>query len=521
MRGAASNRQNILRIISAGIYRTAKVGSSHSTSVFRSMSTTAGAKGYSRSRLWSGIKYGTLFTVATATSYIGWKIYDAKYPINQKPYDPNLKTLVILGTGWGAATVLKNVDTDKYNVVVVSPRNYFLFTPLLPSCTVGTIENRSIMEPIRHITRHKSRDVTVYEANCTDVNPQTNEITIQGFTDVQAERPKTVLKYDYLVMAVGAMNNTFNTPGVEKYACFLKEIWDAKKIRQKLMDCIETAAYKGQTPKERKRLLHMVVVGGGPTGVEYAGELYDFMTDDLRYWYPELVEDVKITLVEALPNVLPMFDKKLIEYTQNTFKENSINILTKTMVKEVKETTITVQDENKNLVEIPYGLIVWATGNKARAVTEKLRSKISKDDQSSPRGLVVDDYLRVKGVKNIWALGDCSVSKYAPLAQVAERQGKWLAKALNGIADSDSGYEDVEKETPFQYTSYGSLAYIGSDKAIAELPIFNRSLKSGGAATYLFWRSAYLSELFSIRSTAFVMYDWAKKTMFGRDISRE
>ncbi|KAJ1670547.1 NADH:ubiquinone oxidoreductase, partial [Spiromyces aspiralis] len=150
----------------------------------------------------------------------------------------------------------------------------------------------------------------------------------------------------------------------------------------------------------------------------------------------------------------------------------------------------------------------------------KLRERLSVM-QDNPRGLVVDDLLRVKGAKDMWALGDCSVTKYAPLAQVAERQGKWLAQALNKIADADNSSDEMDKVTPFQYTSYGSLAYIGSDKAIAELPFFNRSLTSGGAATYLFWRSAYLSELLSIRSMVFVLYDWTKKTIFGRDISRD
>ncbi|KAJ1674069.1 NADH:ubiquinone oxidoreductase, partial [Spiromyces aspiralis] len=352
----------------------------------RVISTAASQGSKPSGKLWRRLKYFTLFAGATGLSYTSWRIYDARFPASQKPHDPSLKTLVILGTGWGATTVLKNIDTDKYNVVVVSPRNYFLFTPLLPSCTVGTIENRSIMEPVRHIARHKSREVAIYEANCTDINPDSKEIIIQGFTDVQAERPQVKLNYDYLVVAVGAMNNTFNTPGVEEYACFLKEIWDTKKIRQKLIDCIETAAYKGQSEKEKKRLLHMIVVGGGPTGVEYAGELYDFMVDDLRHWYPELTKDIKITLIEALPNVLPMFDKKLIQYTQDTFKANNINILTKTMVKEVREKSIVVQDQNKELVEIPYGLIVWATGNKARPITQKLRERLSVM-QDNPRGL--------------------------------------------------------------------------------------------------------------------------------------
>jgi NADH:ubiquinone reductase (non-electrogenic) len=99
---------------------------------------------------------------------------------------------------------------------------------------------------------------------------------------------------------------------------------------------LETAAFPGQFPEEIDRLLHMVVVGGGPTGVELSGELHDFLEDDLKMWYPELAGRIRITLVEALPSVLPTFSKQLIEYTESTFKESKIEILTKTMVKEVR-----------------------------------------------------------------------------------------------------------------------------------------------------------------------------------------
>jgi NADH:ubiquinone reductase (non-electrogenic) len=96
------------------------------------------------------------------------------------PYDPNKKTIVVLGSGWASTSFLKAIDTNLYNVVVVSPRNYFLFTPLLPSCTVGTLDFRSLVEPIRFITRHKANEVKVYEAECTEINATKKEITIVG-----------------------------------------------------------------------------------------------------------------------------------------------------------------------------------------------------------------------------------------------------------------------------------------------------------------------------------------------------
>jgi len=303
--------------------------------------------------------------------------------------------------------------------------------------------------------------------------------------------------------------------GVTDHACFLKELWDADKIRQKLMDCIETAAFKNQSEEEIDRLMHMVVVGGGPTGVEYAGELHDFLHDDLQKWYPEIAGRLRITLIEALPNVLPAFSKQLIQYTESTFRENKIDILTRTMVKDVKEQCVVVQDANKEIREIPYGLLVWATGNTSRPLTRNLMTKLP-HTQNVRRGLVVDDFLRMLGAEGIYALGDCTATQYAPTAQVASQQGQYLAQSFNKIghkaryerelatlrADPNALPEQIEnvvkklnrvsKPTPFHYSHQGSLAYIGSEKAIADLPLFNGNLASGGGAAMLFWRSAYV-----------------------------
>ncbi|RKP36837.1 pyridine nucleotide-disulfide oxidoreductase-domain-containing protein [Dimargaris cristalligena] len=468
-------------------------------------------------------------TAAGSVTYAATKVYYNRHPMVQSPPDPSKKTLLILGTGWGAASILKGIDTSLYNVVVVSPRNYFLFTPLLPSCTVGTIEHRSIMEPIRYITRHKQCAVKFHEANCTDIDPVNKTVTVEDQSEIKGKVNKSTLKYDYLVVAVGAENNTFGIKGVTEHACFLKEIWDARKIRTRLMDCIESAAFPGQPEEEVKRLLHMVVVGGGPTGVEYAGELHDFLVEDLVDWYPDLADKVQLSLVEGQSSVLPMFSRKLIDYTESTFKSNQINILTGSAVKEVHEKHIVIETSDKQRKEIPFGLLVWATGNTQRSVVRDLMGKLP-EAQTSRRGLLVDDHLRVQGTNGMWALGDATFTKYAPLAQVASQQGTYLAKLLNRLgkledttttAATTTPDELIEKLRPFRYSYQGSLAYIGADRAIADIPIFGQTVASSGVATYLFWKSAYVNLLFNTRNQSMVTTDWVKKTLFGRDISRE
>jgi len=282
------------------------------------------------------------------------------------------------------------------------------------------------------------------------------------------------------------------------------------------------------------------VVGGGPTGIELSGELHDFLEDDLKSWYPELAGKIRITLVEALPSVLPMFSKQLIEYTESTFKQSKIEILTKTMVKEIKDNSVTLQMPDKSIVEVPCGMVVWAAGNKGRQITTDLMAKLP-TTQTNRRGITIDDHLRMAGSGgSIFAIGDCTSSSYAPTAQVASQQGRYIAYQLAQLAKKDvieaklaqaeeskSEVEGLMKQLdklklkPFHYSHQGSLAYIGSDKAIADLPIFNNNYASGGVATYLFWRSAYLSNLFSLRNRTLVATDWLKCKLFGRDVSRE
>ncbi|KAJ1736310.1 NADH:ubiquinone oxidoreductase [Coemansia biformis] len=435
------------------------------------------------------------------------------------------KTLVLLGTGWGTTTILKALDAERFNVVVVSPRNYFLFTPLLPSCTVGTTESRSIMEPIRHIVGRRGKDIRYCEAECTDIDMGRKELVLQRQGDPSGPSGSvrtTRIGYDQLVVGVGATYNTFGTPGVQQWGLFLKEMGDATKIRQRLKDTIEKASFGDLSDAELDRLLHVVVVGGGPTGVEFAGELHDLVAEDLNKWVPGLSRRFRITLVEAQPHILPSFDERLVFYTQRVFKKNGIALRTGTSVKEVTEKTIIMEGTDSTMSEMPYGLLVWSAGIRAREFAHTLRSKVP-DVQTSRRGLIIDDYLRVKGADDIWALGDCAVSKNPPLAQVASQQGKWLAKAFNELARdakvTDPFHQIDGKIKPFEYSSNGALAYIGGEKAIAQLPLFNTSITIGGPFTSLFWKAYCLWELSSVRSSLSVATDWAKRAMFGRTMS--
>lgn len=406
----------------------------------------------------------------------------------------NKSKLLILGTGFGGFSLVKQIDLNLFEVLVVSPRNHFLFTPLLASTTVGTLEFRSIVEPVRSARK----GIAYYQAECTLVDP--SEKRIECLAPIDQRR--FLLPYDILVIAVGAVNNTYGVPGVAEHALFLKELSDARKIRQGIIERLEQAAQPGLTKEERIQLLHFVVVGGGPTGVEFAAEMHDFLADELTESYPTIAPDVRITLLEATDQVLNTFDAELGQYAIRHFRRQNIDIRTGSPVVRVEKQRIVLKDGS----EIHCGLIIWSAGIAPTPFIQSL------EFAKNHGRLITDDHLRVEGVESIFAIGDCAImrDKSLPItAQLAQQQGKYLARALKRKSEGKS----IE---PFRFKNYGMLAYIGGNKALADMS----KLKGKGFTIWLLWRSVYLTKLVSLKNKILVLFDWWKTAMFGRDISR-
>ncbi|XP_055950566.1 uncharacterized protein LOC129984664 isoform X2 [Argiope bruennichi] len=376
------------------------------------------------------------------------------------------KRIVILGSGWGSYSVLKNIDRRLFDVKVIIPRNHFLFTPLLCSTAVGTLEFRSITEPIRNIGFKDPNDFMLAHAEELDTSTQT--VFCRSVLD---QNSQFSVPYDKLIIGVGCVSNTFGVPGVEKYASFLKEVADAQHIRRIILSNCEKALSPTLSSEENRRLLHTVIVGGGPTGVEFGAELYDFKVKDVRRLYQSSEELFKVTLIEAA-SILGSFDEKLRSYAEKKLSERPNFTLLKTSVVEVKEDCIILKDGSC----IPCGLVVWSTGLSPRPFTKNIKL------HKNPKGqILVDDYLRVLGdlKRNVYALGDCAALESTPLpctAQVAERQGRYLAKSLNSL-------EKGENIKPFNFQSSGMLAYIGDYKALTDLPEFKVQVFSKDAFT--------------------------------------
>lgn len=336
------------------------------------------------------------------------KLEDEKNIVSSIEAANKKKRVVVLGTGWAGTSFLKNLKDPSYDVQVISPRNYFAFTPLLPSVTCGTVEPRSIVEPIRRIVRKKNVDVHYWEAECIKIDPERKKVYCKSnLTGNTTKEEEIVVDYDYLVIAIGARSNTFNIPGVAENCHFLKELEDAQKIRSTIVECFEKASLPKLSDEERKKILHFVVVGGGPTGVEFAAELHDYVNEDLVKLYPKVKEAVKITLLEATDNILNMFDKRITAFAEDKFKRDGIDVKTGSMVVKVTDNEISTK-ELKNgggISTMPYGMVVWSTGIGTRPVIMEFMEQIG---QGKRRALATDEWLRVEGCDNIYALGDCA-----------------------------------------------------------------------------------------------------------------
>ena len=318
------------------------------------------------------------------------------------------KKVVVLGTGWAGTSFLRNLDNPKYEVHVVSPRNYFAFTPLLPSVTCGTVEARSIVEPVRNIFRKKKMDMQFSEAECLKIDATNRKVYCRSnISNNLNEKEEFVVDYDYLIIAVGANVNTFNTPGVMENCHFLKEVEDAQKIRRTVIDCFERASLPSVSEEEKKRILHFAIIGGGPTGVEFAASLHDYVTEDLVNIYPGIKDLVKITLLEAGDHILSMFDKRITAFAEEKFGRDGIDVKTGSMVVKVSEKEISTK-EMKNggaITTIPYGMAVWSTGIGTRPFIRDFMSQIG---QTNRRAIATDEWLRVEATNNVYALGDCA-----------------------------------------------------------------------------------------------------------------
>lgn len=448
--------------------------------------------------------------------------------------------IVIVGSGWGGNKLARKLDKAKFDVRIVSPSNHFLFTPMLPSAAVGTLEFRAIQEPVRTIpglgeyyqAKARKANFDAKSLECVD------EFSGDSFT----------VDYDFLVLAAGCQTNTFNTPGVHEDRpdlCFLKGLHHARKIRQRTIECFERASNPSLNDDERDRLLSFAVVGGGATSCEFATEFADFVHDDVSRWYPKLAKRVRVTLVEAGDRILTAFDGALAGYYASFLKKRGVNVRTNVAVTSLQGparnggASAAILGDGSQL---DFGLLVWSAG---LAPVDLVREQTELGALPHVKGRVrVDDYLRVPK-PNVFAIGDCALQDSLPLpatASVAEQHAAYLAKCFNASYFKSADelpapvhpaamptffLEFLDKllftaDPKFRYVERGAMASMGFGRGIADL---SRTDLPGaptisGFAAFVAWRGAYLSKQLSWANMILVPMFWFKSLVFGRDISR-
>ncbi|KAJ4304385.1 hypothetical protein N0V88_001998 [Collariella sp. IMI 366227] len=420
--------------------------------------------------------------------------------------------VVILGSGWAGYGFARTLDPAKYERVVISPRSYFVFTPLLASTSVGTLEFRTILEPVRRLPGKigfyqgwaddidLNRKIIRVETNAAEEAasktvvppsfPSPSEANGLEKEVTPVKKPKGDLidiPYDKLVIACGAYSQTFGIEGVREHAHFLRDIGDARRIRLRVLSLFEQCSYpRGSdhlSDADKRQLLHFAIVGGGPTGIEFAAELHDLIRDDLAPMYPDLMPLVSITVYDVAPKVLPMFDQALAKYAMDTFSRQNIKVKTEHHLERLRladgefgrhHGALKIKIKEYGDEEVGAGLVVWSTGLMANPLIAKLAAKDLPSPGPNPAPLhpatssatpAPEPSQQADGIlEDVYVIGDCAITENEPTlpktAQVAAQQASHLARRLNA-----GGAKGVAAK-PFKFRNWGTLTYLGGWKAI-------------------------------------------------------
>jgi NADH dehydrogenase len=425
------------------------------------------------------------------------------------------KHILILGSGFAGIEVVKRVQKKFKNnknvkITLVSKDNFLLFTPMLPEVASGMIETRHIATPVREFCG-KAR---FYEASVESIDLDNKQIVITHAIGRQSNPSawdQHVLKYDYLVVALGSENNFFKMSDIQKHSFTMKNIDDAIILRNHIINVLEQANLEEHNKDLRKSLLTFVVVGGGFNGVETVGAINDFVRESIKEYYKNIyMTEVKVKLVHTGDKLLEQVDEELGTFALGKLKTEGVEFIMNTHV--VGATPCTVKlDDDKNTI-IPCYTLIWTAG----VTPSKLIADLPCEHDKGHR-IIANNYLEVPGHDGVYALGDCASIRdphtgkpYPPTAQHAIRQGKVAAKniisAINGNAN---------KKRKFDYETKGMMAEIGKRTGVATI----LGIKSHGFAAWWLWRTYYLGNLPTIKKKLKVMGDWTSDLISKPDVA--
>lgn len=397
---------------------------------------------------------------------------------------PRRPRVVIIGAGFGGLNAAKALAGQPVDVVLIDRNNYHKFQPLLYQVATAGLEPDEIVHPIRDVFR-KHPNIRFQLGTVRAIDKANRQVHLNTGPPVA---------YDSLIVAAGATTNYFGVEGAEAHALPMKSVPDALHLRNHILRCFERAERDPERMPEG--LLNFVIVGGGPTGVELAGQMMELfrcvMRDDFRSID---THGARVILVEMLPEVLAAYAEPLRAYTRQALEKRGVEVRTGTTVARVTADAVHLKGGER----LPTHTLIWAAGVKAAPLAGQLGTP-----QQRGGRLVVEDDLSLPGHPEIFAIGDvgggadAAGEMYAQLATVAIQQGRHAARQVQRRARG-------EATAPFAYTDPGIMATIGRNDAIAQLP---GGLRIKGFIAWLMWAGIHIAKLVGFRNRLDVLVNW-------------
>jgi len=387
--------------------------------------------------------------------------------------------VLVIGAGFGGLQCAKALRGHAVDVTIVDPRDYHLFTPLLYQVASCLLNPSEVAAPIRKVFR-----------GAPNVRYRQDRVVALAHDAHRARLASgAALDYDACVIATGSVTNYYGNRTVEEHALGLKDLGEALQLRNHVLTCFEQATTTDD-PTERRRLLTFCIVGAGPTGVEYAGALAEFVRLVVPREYPELTTaDVRILLLEGGDRVLAAFKPRLSRYTARQLARLGVELRTETLVTSADAHGVVLHDGT----ELPTASMVWTAGVQPR-------SALATDDRGSHDRIDVDDHFRVAGTADTYAVGDAARgsgphdSVLPMLAPPAMQAGRYVAAEILGT-----------RQDAFRYRDKGMLATIGRRAAVGQIG----PLTFTGIVGWIAWLVVHLYYLIGFENRVRVVMRWA------------
>lgn len=396
----------------------------------------------------------------------------------------NNKKVIILGAGFAGLTVAKRMRNSGYDITLIDQYNFHQFQPLFYQVATARLEPSSISFPLRKVfQRKKCVHVRLAKVAGVDTAAQTVMTNEGNFT------------YDYLVIATGCTTNYFGNKNIEQFAFPMKSTTEAITLRNRILLNFEDAL--SATPAQLPGIMNIVVAGGGPTGVELAGSLAEMKKNILPKDYPDMdFSQLNIYLIEGGPATLGPMSKASQQKSQEYLEKMGVQVWTNSIVEDYDGKTVRLKDGRT----VPTHTLIWAAG-----VTGNVPTGIPPEKLVRGNRIKVDEFSRVEGIENIFAVGDISYMEtpdfpkgHPQLANVANAQAKFAADNLENI------YRDKPLKK-FTYKNPGTMATVGKRKAVVDLPFMSFQ----GRLAWFVWMFLHLMLILNVRNKIVVFINWA------------